>query len=227
MGYKDVMAITTRDIEILKFINFFGKSYPDVLGKTFFNGLQQAKNRLTSLKKMEMIDTRNTGLVKPRNALVLTSQGRSFLSDRGVDPRTSVKIHVSTIEHNVIEQVCYYWLKRIGEVERTTVYHHSETLNHVPDMIYEDGSGRKFYIEVELNQKSMNNYNEILERTRRDDPFAVVYVTQTPQKAISLARNMPKWTKLYYVDVDAMIENIKWLGKMQPEPQEALAVRLF
>ena len=218
------MAITNRDEAIFQFVNVFGKSYPEVLGNTFFKGSQQARNRLRSLKQMEMIDYRPTGLLKHRNALVLTSQGRNYLTDRGIDARTSVKIHTSTIVHNVIEQICYYWLKQLGKVERTTVYHHAAILNHVPDLIYTDDKGRKFYIEVELNQKSMNNYENILAKTQRDDPFGVIYVTENTKSMISLAKNMPKWNKLYYIDINKFVDNIRGAGKIMPSSQESLAV---
>jgi glycerol-3-phosphate responsive antiterminator len=221
------MAITARDELILKFINIFGKSYPDVLGQTFFNGLQQARNRIVALKRMDLIDYHTTGLVNPRNALVLTSLGKRFLSDRGIDIKKSVKIHVSTIEHNIIEQVCYFWLNKLGDVTRTTVYHHAATLNHVPDLIYKDDKGRKFYIEVELNQKSMNNYNSILNNTMKDNPHGVIYVTQTEQRALSLAKNMPTWNKLFYIDSSSFVKNIQKEERISPATQESLAVRLF
>lgn len=218
------MAITNRDEEIFKFINVFGKSYPDVLGKTFFNGVQQARNRLKTLKDMEMIDYRPTGLINPRNALILTSTARNYLVDRGVDARTSVKIHQSTVSHNVIEQICFYWLGQLGDVVRTTVYHHGSTLNHVPDLIYTDEKNRKFYIEVELNQKSMNNYESILSKTEKDDPFGVIYVTEDTKSMVSLAKNMPKWNKLYYIDINKFVDNIRGAGKIMPNSQESLAV---
>lgn len=218
------MAITNRDEEIFKFVNVFGKSYPDVLGKTFFNGIQQARNRLKTLKEMELIDYRPTGLINPRNALILTSHGRTYLTDRGIDARTSVKIHQSTVSHNVIEQICFYWLGQLGDVLRTTVYHHATILNHVPDLIYTDDKGRKFYIEVELNQKSMNNYESILQKTERDDPFGVIYVTEDTKSMVSLAKNMPKWNRLYYIDINKFVDNIRGAGKIMPNSQESLTV---
>ena len=42
--------ITKRDEEILKFINFFGKTYTKVLEKTFFQALVQQKIELQILK---------------------------------------------------------------------------------------------------------------------------------------------------------------------------------
>lgn len=219
------MAITNRDEEILKFINVFGKSYANVLGKTFFNDDKQAKNRITSLKKMELIDYKPTMLLSPRNALILTSYGRNYLIDRGIEAKSAVKIHASTIWHNVLEQIAYYWLSTLGEVTRTTVYHHANTLNHVPDLIYIDSSGRKFYIEVELTQKSMKNYEQVIFDTQKDNPFGVIYITMDEQKAVSLAKNMPVWDRLFYIDIETFVKNVKELGKIQPNSQESLAIK--
>ena len=47
--------ITKRDEEILKFINFFGKTYTKVLEKTFFPSFSAAENRVANLKKQDII----------------------------------------------------------------------------------------------------------------------------------------------------------------------------
>ena len=46
--------ITKRDIEIFKFINRYGKSYIEVLGQTFFPSIQNARNRINKLSKLEL-----------------------------------------------------------------------------------------------------------------------------------------------------------------------------
>jgi len=70
--------ITNRDIEIFKFINRYGKSYIEVMGKTFFNNEQVARNRINSLFKQGFISYWNTNLMTPRRAIILSEEIKKY-----------------------------------------------------------------------------------------------------------------------------------------------------
>ena len=73
--------ITNRDIEIFKFVNKYGKTYIEVLAKTFFTNEQVARNRINTLAKQNLISYWNTNLMKPRRAIVLTADTKVMLED--------------------------------------------------------------------------------------------------------------------------------------------------
>lgn len=214
--------LTDRDINILKFLNRYGKSYIEVLGKTFFSSEQIARNRVNRLAKYNLIGYWNTGLMKPRRALVLTTDSKAYLnSELGYDVKKT-KINQSTIHHNVVEQITDFYLQKIGKVERTTVYTHYTHLHHIPDFIYIDDETRRFFIECEVTKKATSRYNTIIEKITKDNPYAVIYVTDTIEKAKAIAKVMPTWEKLFFIDLDSLIKNIKENGKIQPINQKTL-----
>lgn len=202
------MALTDRDIDIIKFINVFGgKTYVDVLGLTFFEGEQQARNRVNKLTKQGILNYRLTGLQKPRNAIILTAEGRNYLEDElGVIARKP-KIAVSTILHGMNEQVAYYWLSKLGKVERTTVYTHQTKLHHIPDFIFYVNN-QMIYIEIEMQKKSLNRYSKIFSDIQQDNVAGVLYVSPTVEKSKALETFLPRWSKLRFIDIDTLINNI-------------------
>ncbi|QOP45542.1 hypothetical protein [Sulfurimonas paralvinellae] len=174
--------ITDRDIEIFKFINKYGKSYIEVLAKTFFTNEQVARNRMNILAKQNLITYWNTNLMKPRRAIVLTSDTKSMLeNDFDITPRNA-KLNRTTIQHNIIEQIVDFHLSKIGTVERTTVYTHKEKLHHIPDFIFINGSGNKINIEVELTKKSAPRYAKLMQSVSKDNPDAIIYVLTSKEK---------------------------------------------
>lgn len=211
--------LTQRDKEVLTFLNRYGKTYLEVLGETFFNNIQVARNRINKLAKDGLIGYWNTGLMKPRRALVLTKDSREYLENElGLEPKNA-KINKSTIEHNVIEQIADYHLQKIGTVERTTVYKHFSKLHHVPDFIFTNDNGSRFYIEVELTKKSQARYKSIVHSMSRDNPNGIVYVTDTKERASAIAKTMPIWDKLYFIDIQTLVSNITEHGKLRPTKQ--------
>ncbi len=85
--------ITKRDEEILKFINFFGKTYTKVLEKTFFPSFSAAENRVANLKKQDIISFWNTNLVSPRRAIVLSESTKNYFEN--ID-----KTHTFSLQYN-------------------------------------------------------------------------------------------------------------------------------
>lgn len=214
--------LTNRDIEIFKFLNRYGKTYIEVLGKTFFPSEQIARNRINRLAKYNLIGYWTTGLMKPRRALVLTSDSKTYLDEELGYEIKKAKINQTTIHHNVVEQITDFHLQKIGKVERATVYTHYKHLNHIPDFIYHNAEGKKFYIECEVTKKSASRYNDIVSKAIKDNPYAVIYVADTMEKAKAIAKIMPTWEKLFFIDLEGLIKNINESNKIQPISQKAL-----
>lgn len=212
--------ITDRDIEIFKFINKYGKSYIEVLAKTFFSNEQVARNRMNILAKQNLITYWNTSLMKPRRAIVLTSDTKSMLeNDFDITPRNA-KLNRTTIQHNIIEQIVDFHLSKIGTVERTTVYTHRDKLHHIPDFIFTNESGNKINIEVELTKKSAPRYAKLMQLVAKDNPDAIIYILTSKEKIKSFATIMPKWHKLFFISIEDLIKNIDQIGQIKPTPQE-------
>lgn len=212
--------ITDRDIKIFKFINKYGKSYIEVLAKTFFSNEQVARNRMNILAKQNFISYWNTGLMKPRRAIVLTSDVKQMLEDEyEITPRNT-KLNRTTIQHNIIEQIADYHLSKIGIVERTTVYEHKDKLHHIPDFIFTNDSGNKINIEVELTKKSAPRYTKLMQAVSKDNPDAIIYILSSKDKIKAYASIMPNWKKLFFISIDELIKNIEQTGQIKPTPQD-------
>ncbi len=212
--------MTERDLDMFKFINKYGKSYIEVLAKTFFTNEQVARNRMNILAKQNLISYWNTGLMKPRRAIVLTADTKSMLENEYEVTARSTKLNRTTIHHNVMEQIVDFHLSKIGTVERTTVYTHKEKLHHIPDFIFTNESGNKINIEVELTKKSAPRYVKLMQSVSKDNPDAIIYILSSGQKIKSYASIMPKWHKLFFSSLDELIKNIEQTGQIKPTPQE-------
>lgn len=212
--------ITDRDIEIFKFINRYGKSYIEVMGKTFFNNEQVARNRINSLFKQGFISYWNTNLMTPRRAIILSEEIKKYLyEEHDIKPKNA-KLNASTITHNMLEQLADYYLSKLdnSKVERTTVYEHGSKLNHVPDLIYHHEKGR-VYIEVETSKKSQKRYKEIFEKMQKDNVLQVIYIVKNEKILQSFATTFPRWSKLKFITIDDLINNIKTKNRIDPISQ--------
>lgn len=212
--------LTDRDIELLKFINRYGKTYYQVLGKTFFTSEQVARNRINKLAKNNFFGFWDTGLSSPKTAIVLGRESKSYLLDNGTDDIKKVKLNSTTINHNIIEQIADYHLQKLGTVERTTVFHQHGKLNHVPDFIYIDEKSRKFYIEIETTIKTTQRYDNIIQKILNDKPYAIIYITEKADKIKTLANKMPHSDKLFFIDIENLIKNISETNRISPKSQK-------
>jgi hypothetical protein len=212
--------ITERDLEIFKFINQYGKTYIEVLAKTFFSNEQVARNRMNILAKQNLISYWNTNLMKPRRAIVLTSDTKNMLEDEHEIKPRNVKINRTTINHNILEQIADFHLQKIGTIERTTVSTHQEKLHHIPDFIFTNLSGNKINIEIELTKKSAPRYKKLMQDVSKDDVDAIIYILEDNSKIKSFASVMPKWHKLFFISIDNLIKNIAQTGQINPLAQE-------
>lgn len=213
--------ITNRDINIFKFINKYGKSYIEVLAKTFFTNEQVVRNRINNLAKQNLISYWNTNMMKPRRAIVLTTDTKVMLEDEfEIKPRNT-KLNRTTIQHNMIEQIADYHLSLIGTVERTTVSTHKDKLHHIPDFIFFNNNGNKINIEIELSKKSSPRYAKLMQDVSKDNPDAIIYILSSKDKIKSFASIMPRWHKLFFISIDELIKNINETGQIKPLAQEA------
>jgi len=212
--------ITDRDIEIFKFINRYGKSYTEVMGHTFFNNIQVARNRINSLHKQGFISYWKTNLMTPRRAIILSEEIKKYLYEEHDIKAKNAKLNSSTIQHNVIEQLADYYLSKLDNsaVERTTVYEHGSKLNHVPDLIYHHQKG-KVYIEVETSKKSQKRYKDIFEKMQKDNVLQVIYIVKNENILESYATTFPRWSKLNFITIDDLIINIKTKNRIDPISQ--------
>ncbi|MDL1957632.1 MAG: hypothetical protein LWW95_11410 [Candidatus Desulfofervidus auxilii] len=209
-----------KELEILIFISYFGRSYAEVLGKTFYKSVQGARNKISHMKKKGLIKLVPTGLTQPRNAVTLPKSTKDLLLDLGYIP----KVHrgsISQIHHNIIEQIAYYHLSKLGEVTRTSVWHHKNTYHAVPDLIVQTQI-HTIAIEVETHQKGNPKYKDFVKRSSQDNFDRILYITPNKKLMKTIANNMPTWDKLFFIDIETMIENINIYNKIKPYSQKQL-----
>jgi len=210
-------TFTEKQKKIILFINTFGKTYAEVLGKTFFSSDQLARDFISKMKKKGLVELKKTGLIKPQNEIRLSTKTKKILKHADIkiiDNRSSIR----KLSHNMIEQIAYFWLGKIGAIERKSVWHHMNVYHSVPDLVLRTETLR-IHVEIETTQKSRKRYNEIIRRTSQDKPDKVLYIAESKTMSNALANAMPIWDKLSYIDIDTMIKNIKEQGKIRPFAQ--------
>lgn len=212
--------ITERDLEILKFINIYGKTYINVLSQTFFSTEQNARNRISKLYNQNVISYWNTNLMSPRRAIVLSSETRKYFDEElNIKPK-KIQLNMSTILHNINEQITHYWLSQVGTIERTSVAVHGSKMNHVPDMILTLPNGARIFVEVEMQKKSQARYNDIFFKANKDNPAQLLYVLPKKEMVSSFASFLPRWEKVMLIDIDSLVENVKSSGRVGAPLQE-------
>ena len=196
--------ITERDFQIFALMSEFGgKTFLNVLSQTFFENEQVARNRLNILKKDKMIKFVKTGLMSPRNAIYPTDAGLRYFKEKGLKTVVT-SVSSSTVEHLVIEQIAYFYLKKIGKnVERTIVKNHSKSHAHTPDLAYVHDQ-KKVYIEIERTIKREDELAKIFLNIKKDDVHAIIYVFENEKKMAQIATKIPIFEKVHYVTIDAL-----------------------
>ncbi len=212
--------LTDRDRQILELVSVFGgRTYTEVLEHTFWHGLKnakvQARNRMNVLeKKYKLFLKRPTGLIKPRNAYILSENGKDVvrtLFDKNIG---NITISPITTQHNIMEQITYYWLKKIGrEVERTIVKNWSVNHAHTPDIYYEE-KGKKINVEIEKTIKTGGAYNSLFVNLQKDEIDLVLYVVEDDRFLKRMAKVLPKSEKVRLITVENLIKNCSQDGKI-------------
>jgi len=217
-------GLTKRDMELFDIMAAFnGVTYNPALIKSVYYGTkeQTMRNRLQILrKKKRLIRYKLTNLLKPKYAILLTQEGKAFIEEafgaRVGDPNPAPM----TINHLIVEQIVYYWLKKAGrDVERTIVKRWREKgYNHTPDLAYKTKKGL-VYVEVELTVKRPHSYIDIFKRIKADNPTAVLYVFKDEKKMKSIGTKIPLWDKIRYTTVDRLINGVLENGKIDAVKQ--------
>ena len=222
-------VLVDRDKEVLDIMaNFGGKTFKQVLVETVFRGLknpeQQSANRIYRLKKsMKIFKYIETGLSKHKYVLALNKNGVDLVNGMGYDISQSVTISPQTVKHTILEQITFYYLKKLGKrVERTIVakWGREEKHSHTPDLVYSLDNGGLVYVEVELSKKSADRYAATFTKMKKDGVKSVLYVFEDEKKMKQIGRILPVWDKLFYITKDELIscfENGKLKARKQIE----------
>lgn len=192
--------LTDRDNEIMLLIaTFGGKTFNQVLEKTVFNGLsnafKQAGNRVRKIRdKYDFLTIVPTGIMSPKNAIVLTSKGKEYCFHKFGLEVGEPYMNIITLQHTIFEQISFYWFSKLGnELKRTTVKEWKNAgFKHTPDFYCEDFKGRgKTYFEVETSKKQEKRYLEVFMNTLKDDIKNIVYVFENEKKLTQISKVFP------------------------------------
>ena len=213
--------ITKRDKEIVDFINIFGKTYYKVLGETFFNNEQVARNRINLLIKEKIFKTvklEQEEINAPKTCIVLGTEGKFIVEDMG----KSVKDFRTTrrINHNLYEQIAYYYLVQTGTVERTTIANHFKDYKHIPDFILKTNN-LTLFVEIELSLKSPKRYIQLIEKTLFSGIDRILYIVPNEQIALKIYDYLPislrEFINFSYITFDDLKKNVLTEGKIKPK----------
>ncbi len=212
--------ITKRDKEIVEFINAFGKTYYKVLGETFFNNEQVARNRINLLIKEKILRTVKLDLEEinsPRTCIVLGAEGKKIISDLGKplkDFRTTRRIN-----HNLYEQIAYFYLSKVTPVERTTIANHYTQYKHIPDFIIQFDN-KPLFVEIELSLKSPKRYVELVTKCLNSDIENILYIVPDENMALKIRDYLPvtlrEFINFYYISFENLKTNVLTHSKIKP-----------
>lgn len=225
---KEMDFLTERDKEILELAAVFGgKIYVDVLVQTFWNGYKmaksQARNRMDVLNgKYNLFMLKPTGLMSPRSAYVLTEYGKSVVKTLFDKDIYNVTVNTTTVKHNILEMITFYWLKKLGKNPiRTTVatWGQKQNYKHTPDIAYKMDDEKLVYVEIETNVKSSGSYNTIFANIIQDKAHRVLYVCENEKKVVQFANNLPTSERLMLVSIDTLVNSAQ-SGKIGAKSQK-------
>ena len=213
--------ITKRDKEIVDFINIFGKTYYKVLGETFFNNEQVARNRINLLIKEKIFKTVKLDqeeINAPKTCIILGTEGKFLVEEMG----KSVKDFRTTrrINHNLYEQIAYYYLVQTGTVERTTIANHFKDYKHIPDFILKTNN-LTLFVEIELSLKSPKRYTQLIEKTLFSGIDRILYIVPDEQIALKIYGYLPDslrdFISFSYITFENLKINVLADGKIKPK----------
>ena len=217
------IGLSQRDINILLFINEFGKSYAEVLHKCFFpdTSLQVCKNRISVLKnKYKLLKHTPTGAISPKYYISLSEQGKKFIFEELGEDAKSCFFALSTLQHNIYEQLTYYALLRVGkEPKRAKVVNWSKTHHHTPDLVYTNGD-KMVYVEIEISRKSSEVYNTLFDKILKDGVSNIIYLAKDEKWKNKFLEVLPKWDGLRVADIENFFNNALKDGKIVAEKQQ-------
>ncbi len=217
------IGLSQRDINILLFINEFGKSYAEILHKCFFpnTSLQVCKNRISVLKsKYKLLKHTPTNAISPKYYISLSEQGKKFIFEELGEDAKSCFFALSTLQHNMYEQLVYFALLKAGkEPQRAKVVSWSKTHHHTPDLVYYNGD-KMVYVEIEISRKSSEVYNTLFDKILKDGVSNIIYITKDEKWKSKFLEVLPNFSGLRVADIDAFFDEATKNGKIVADKQQ-------
>ena len=155
--------ITDRDVEILKYINLFGKVFTNHISQYFNISDDYARKILRRLKEDDLVETKRIFMNKPF-IVYLTKKGAKFTEYGAIK-----NLQIYNIEHSMKIVDCYNKLK--SEIKYAKLYtdrvsrrtlQYEFNMEHRPDLIYRMESESFLCVEVELNRKTKARMEDII-----------------------------------------------------------------
>ena len=219
------IGLSQRDINILLFVNEFGKSYAEVLHKCFFSNtsLQVCKNRISVLKnKYKLLKHTPTGAISPKYYISLSEQGKKFIFEELGEDAKSCFFALSTLQHNMYEQLVYFALTKANkQPTRAKVVSWSKEHHHTPDLVYYNGE-KMVYVEIEISRKSQEVYNSIFEKVLKDGVSNIIYLTKDEKWKNKFLEVLPKWDGLRVADIESFFNSAVKDGKIVADKQQII-----
>ena len=219
------IGLSQRDINILLFINEFGKSYAEVLHKCFFpdTSLQVCKNRISVLKnKYKLLKHTPTGAISPKYYISLSEQGKKFIFEELGEDAKSCFFALSTLHHNMYEQLVYFALTKANkQPTRAKVVSWSKEHHHTPDLVYYNGE-KMVYVEIEISRKSNEVYNSIFEKILKDGVSNIIYLAKDEKWKSKFLEVLPKWEGLRVADIESFFNSAVKDGKIVADKQQII-----
>ena len=218
-------GLSERDINLLLFINEFGKSYAEVLHKCFFSetSLQVTKNRISVLKnKYKLLKHTPTGAISPKYYISLSEQGKKFIFEELGEDAKSCFFALSTLHHNMYEQLVYFALTKANkQPTRAKVVSWSKEHHHTPDLVYYNGE-KMVYVEIEISRKSNEVYNSIFEKILKDGVSNIIYLAKDEKWKSKFLEVLPKWDGLRVADIESFFNSAVKDGKIVADKQQII-----
>lgn len=217
------IGLSERDLAMISFVNYFGKSYGEVLHKCFFpdTSLQVCKNRLSVLKnKYKIFKHTLTGAISPKYYISLSEAGKRFVEEEMGENANDCFFALTTLNHSILEQLTYFALTRAGkEVVKTNVSNWSKQHHHTPDFYYKNGE-KLVYIEVEISKKTHESYNKIFANMLKDDVSNVIYIAKNEKWKNIFLNFLPKFEGLRVADIETFFDTALKEGKIIADKQK-------
>jgi len=124
------------------------------------------------------------------------------------------------INHNLYEQIAYYYLVQTGTVERTTIANHFKDYKHIPDFILKTNN-LTLFVEIELSLKSPKRYIQLIEKTLFSGIDRILYIVPNEQIALKIYDYLPislrEFINFSYITFDDLKKNVLTEGKIKPK----------
>jgi hypothetical protein len=190
--------MSQRDHRIMEMMaEFEGITYIDVLANTFWYGksvpVQQARDRISKLKKYGLIRLTQTGFLSPKTAITFTKRGKLWIKkEKGLD--VGGRLHLPTCKKKILtmidEQIVYYWVTSHGySVSKKLCTKLKRYYHFLPSLLTSD---LKLAIEVSDIAKKSQKYQHILDMAALDETENILFVFKNEEQKKIADSRLPK-----------------------------------